>query len=558
MQTGLSLRVDRRIRNSGIIAVIVALVLMCISVPAYAQVRHALVIGIDTYDNVASLQKARNDANAVSEVLAENGFEVTTLLDADRREMTRALSRFSAAVQPGDEAVFYFAGHGIEVQGRNYLLPADVPEMRPGDEVFLTSESLAADEILSAIQNRGARVTLLILDACRDNPFPAQGTRSLGQTRGLARVDAPEGAFVMFSAGTGQAALDRLSDDDPDPNSVFTRALLPLLSEPGLPIHEVARQLRREVTDMAASIGYNQRPAYYDEVTGDFILSTASVVVEPEPEIYADDPGEPDPSESDLSTETPLPYRDPEISAVVLAACESVASINAVSMSELRASDMTRAENFCRRAIETFAEGEPGYFRAIGLLGRVLIAQNRYDDAAPYLHDAAYAGERLAATNLGFMYDRGLGVEANVGESVRFTRMGAELGERHAMTTLGTFLESGTGVEVDYNEAFEWYSRAADLGDPRGMFYLGRLYARGSGDVVQDHVLAVTLFIRASEAGSTQPANFIILPEAAGPLLQEMQERLLARGDIPRDSLTNGSNWISAQRALLRMAEQDT
>lgn len=277
---------------------------------AMAQDRHALVIGIDDYANVSDLQKARNDAEAVGLALEETGFNVTVLLDPNRRDMFRALNTFVGQLEPGDEAVFYFAGHGVEVDGRNFLLPTDVPAMRPGEERLLTSESLAADDVLADMQGSGARVSLLILDACRDNPFPQEGTRSLGRSTGLSRLEAPEGAFIMFSAGTGQAALDRLSDDDPNPNSVFTRALLPLLSEPGLPIHQIARRLRRDVQDMASSVGYSQRPAYYDEVTGDFFFLEAEDT--PDPLTVPVPPAEEEEEEVAVVTPLPIPTPAPE------------------------------------------------------------------------------------------------------------------------------------------------------------------------------------------------------------------------------------------------------
>jgi hypothetical protein len=241
-------------------------------VSASAENRHALVIGIDTYDNVAPLQKARADAIAVSQALSELGFLVTTRLDTDRRSFNQAISEFTALIAPGNEAVFYFAGHGIEVNGRNYLLPADIPRAAPGDEDFVTGESIAVDRVLQSLQRRGARVSLLILDACRDNPFPQEGTRSLGTERGLARMDPPEGAFILFSAGTGQAALDRLSDTDPDPNSVFTRALIPRLQQPGLSIHELTQEVRRDVRELARTVRHDQFPAYYDQLSGVFMF----------------------------------------------------------------------------------------------------------------------------------------------------------------------------------------------------------------------------------------------------------------------------------------------
>ncbi|MEF3045848.1 caspase family protein [Pseudotabrizicola sp. L79] len=244
----------------------------------FAQQRHALIVGNDIYTNVPHLQKARNDANAVSQTLGQLGFRVTTLLDADRTSMNRGLATFASAIQPGDEAVFYFAGHGIEVAGRNYLLPVDIPAARPGEEDYVVGESIAVDRVLQTMQQKGARVSLLILDACRDNPFPVSGTRSLGTKRGLAQSEPPEGVFILFSAGTGQSALDRLSNSDTNPNSVFTRALLPRLSEPGLIVSQLAIAVRQDVREMARSVQHDQFPAYYDQLTGVFSFNADGTI----------------------------------------------------------------------------------------------------------------------------------------------------------------------------------------------------------------------------------------------------------------------------------------
>ncbi len=238
--------------------------------------RRALIVGVDAYENLENLHKARNDALAVSNTLMSIGFDVTTLYDADRRQLNSAVSTFANQIQPGEEVVFYFAGHGVEVAGRNYLLPADVPMVNLGDESYLTGESIAADRVLQILQRQGARSAVMILDACRNNPFPSQGSRSVGGGRGLVRMEPPEGSFILYSAGAGQTALDRLSDDDQNPNSVFTRALIPLLQQPNMTLHTLAKEVRREVQGLAAEVNHDQFPAYYDQMSGEFHLTSTS------------------------------------------------------------------------------------------------------------------------------------------------------------------------------------------------------------------------------------------------------------------------------------------
>jgi len=234
----------------------------------YAK-RMAFVIGIDNYENISVLQKARNDAEAISVALQASGFDVTMQLDPGRRDLIIGLTEFSGRLSPGDEVVFFFAGHGVEVSNRNYLLPADVPSVQPGREMLLTSESIATDKVLDLFQQSGARLSFLILDACRDNPFPKQGLRSTGGSKGLAAIDKellPVGTFILYSAGVGQTALDRLGNADSDPNSVFTRSLLPLMYEPGLSVGEITRRVRSNVRKLARSVGHEQFPSYYDQI----------------------------------------------------------------------------------------------------------------------------------------------------------------------------------------------------------------------------------------------------------------------------------------------------
>ena len=252
----------------------------CLSVllapEALAAKRVAFVVGIDAYDNLPAqeqLKKAVNDAHALGEALKGLGYQVVSADNADRRGFNESWQKFLSAVEPGDEAAFFFAGHGVEIAGQNYLLPRDVPKPQSGEASLVKNESLSVTQLLGDLQEKGPRVSLVILDACRDNPFAADGTRSVGGTRGLARVDAPEGTFVMYSAGAGQTALDRLSDSDDNADSVFTRSLVPLLKTPGLGLQEVALKVREEVVALAKSAGFKQTPAYYDQVIGRFCVA---------------------------------------------------------------------------------------------------------------------------------------------------------------------------------------------------------------------------------------------------------------------------------------------
>lgn len=249
-----------------------ALLVIAANTHALAANRSALVIGNDDYEQVTKLQKAANDARAVGETLEHIGFKVMRAENLSRREMNKQIQLFASKLEKGDEALFFFAGHGVEINGRNYLLPTDIPQAAPAQEGFVATEAIAVDRVLDRIRERGTSVSILVLDACRDNPFPKSGTRSLGGTRGLARMPAPEGTFIMYSAGVGQKALDSLGSDDPHTNSVFTRSLVPLLKEPGFSLTATARQVRRDVQALARTISHDQRPAYYDEVTGKFFF----------------------------------------------------------------------------------------------------------------------------------------------------------------------------------------------------------------------------------------------------------------------------------------------
>ena len=264
------------------VRVAVALILLVlVSSNAYAAKRVAFVVGIDLYDNLgrnAQLQKARADAKAIADMLKTLGFDVIHKNDLTRTAFNNNWQDFLNKLSPGDTATLYFAGHGVELGGRNYLLPRDVPSVRPGREELLRREALSLHELLADLKEKGTRLNLVILDACRDNPFEQVAGRSVGSARGLAVTEPPEGTFIMFSAGSGESALDRLNDADRDPNSVYTRQLLPLLKAQGVSLTDVAEQVRVGVRQMASTVQHRQTPAYYNQVLGRVCLAGGNCI----------------------------------------------------------------------------------------------------------------------------------------------------------------------------------------------------------------------------------------------------------------------------------------
>lgn len=240
---------------------------------AQAERRLALVMGNDAYENVTKLKKAVNDAKGIGDTLSGLGFEVTTATNLSRREMNQALQTFNNSVGDGDVVLFFFAGHGVEIEGENYLLPIDVPDATNDQLEFVKGETIRLNTVLEGLRAKKAKLNLVILDACRNNPFSGVAGRSLGGRKGLARISAPQGTFVMYSADVGEAALDRLGDEDNNPNSIFTRTLIPLMKTPGVDLVATAREARRQVRKLASSVSHSQTPAYYDAVLGDFFFT---------------------------------------------------------------------------------------------------------------------------------------------------------------------------------------------------------------------------------------------------------------------------------------------
>ena len=227
--------------------------------------RRALVIGNDSYKQITKLLNAREDAKAVADSLEQVGYMVTLKLDLTEKEMKSALRVFKSQINGGEEVVIFYAGHGVQLGSSNYLLPTDIAGE---NEEQIKDEAIQLQRILDDMTEKKAKLTLVMLDACRDNPFKVAG-RNIGG-RGLAPTSAANGQMVIFSAGTGQQALDRLGPNDKDKNGVFTRVLIKEMKNAGVSVDKLIRNVRTQVVTLAQSIGHEQVPAIYDQVVGDF------------------------------------------------------------------------------------------------------------------------------------------------------------------------------------------------------------------------------------------------------------------------------------------------
>jgi uncharacterized caspase-like protein len=270
-------RVSRR-RSAGLYVVALCLggliAAVTLAAPAVAERRVALVIGNAAYTHAPALANPANDASDMAEALKSVGVEVILGLDLDKRGFDAKVREFSKALASVDTGILFYAGHGLQVGLRNYLIPVDAQLQGERDLEF---ESVALDFVMRQMEiDREGKTNLVFLDACRDNPFArslarAMGTRSTSVGRGLAEVQAGVGTFVAYSTSPGDVALDGKGR-----NSPFTAALTKALKTPGRGLTAIMIDVRK---DVLATTGGKQLPWDHSALTGDFYFNLASAPV---------------------------------------------------------------------------------------------------------------------------------------------------------------------------------------------------------------------------------------------------------------------------------------
>lgn len=283
------------------------------SVGAVAQERFALVIGNSQYKGVTALPNPARDAKAVGALLQEAGFEVTSAFDLDKSGMSRAIRAFTGRMADKPEktvTLIYFAGHGVQVEGENYLVPVDATIAREAD---IPLESMRVGDMMNMLDNVRSKTRIVFLDACRNNPFARSlsgkaRTRGVQVSEGLAQIDSLRGSFIAFSTAPGSVAMDGSGR-----NSPFASALLRHIGEPGQSINDLMIEVRRDVLKETRDF---QNPMSWDSLTNRFAFASEGARRAPEPseDVESDVVEEPLPSVAAVQPHESTDLEDSETS----------------------------------------------------------------------------------------------------------------------------------------------------------------------------------------------------------------------------------------------------
>jgi TPR repeat protein len=417
--------------------------------PASAEKRIALVVGNSAYQNVTRLDNPKNDAALIATTMRDLGFMLVgngPQLDLDKAGLDRAVQNFGRSIQGADVALFYYAGHGVQVNGSNFLVPVNANPTREADVDF---EMVDVNVVLRQMQGSRTKLNLVILDACRNNPFGVGGLRAA--QGGLAQMRAPEGTLISYATQPGSVAQDG------DVNSPYTRALASTVRRPGLDIFQTFNQVGLAVK--RATGGEQQPWVSSSPIDGDFFFV-------PPPGLTA-------------SHQPDAPVQDIPKSAAASGS-----------------NDTRRSLEKSANAGDAIAMVNLGFMYEKGNGG----AQD-LTEARRWYERAAAAGNTTGMANMGVLYRDGIGVAKDPTEARKWFEKSAAGGDSDAMNSLGLFYQTGYGAPPDYATARKWFEKAAAAGHSGAMVNLGFLYDRGYG-VAQDETVARQWYEKAAAAGN--------------------------------------------------------
>ncbi len=471
--------------------------LLVLSGPSFAADRVALLIGISDYRSIPPLKNTVNDATDLSETLKKVGFDVTTLINVTGQELRASLDKFSFKAETAELALIYFAGHGVEVQGENFLIPVDADVASNRD---VQQQAVSLIDLLHTV-DRARTMRIVILDSCRDNPFgdaidltqtseASDTSRSTRGTRGLAPPSPDRGTLVAFAARDGNVALDGEGD-----NSPFAQALIDKMARPDLEISLMFRAIRDDVLNRT---GNRQEPHTYGSLTGTpFYLASAG-------------------------------QRDEALALGMQGRIDAWSKVRPDLMKQY----------------ELLAEEQNDTRSMIALAMMRLHPQSpRYDPqtARTYLQRAADLGEPEAMYELGRLYETGIGVAQDDTKALDYYQSSARQNYGPALSDMGFFqIEGMLGLTPDVDKGIQYFRRGAERRNAPAMFNYASLIDDGfvPGKSQED---AATFFYQALRAGNPEVLTALTLhhntlePRTRRALQAKLKENAFYVGAIDGD-----------------------
>jgi TPR repeat protein len=462
---------ERREKYLRTVRLCVLVVLLLGFLPGQAlAARHALVIGVANYTNVTPLKNSVQDAQLMAKTLESVGFNVKLALDTSISELNTEIDHFVLSVPKNSTVLVYFAGHGIQYAGENYLIAADAKINSLSD---LQDAGVSAQTLLRQLYGTNARSLVMVLDACRNNPLEEIDNANMSRAidglkrdsaasleKGLARISGNKsGTLIAFSTAPGEVAFD--GDGQ---NSPYTHALATAIRKKGMSIERVFKETRSTVVRNTS--GY--------QVPWENSSLLESLVLLP-------NEGQ---SEIEKATECDLAAAHP-------------ADPDRVGPSvDYRSLDPQRAIPACEVAVTTY----PHNPRFKTLLARAYDRAGRGEDAFRMNELAMTEGYLAAWHNQGNLYAKGLGVAQDYAKAFEYFLYAAERGHPEDQHNIGVAYLKGRGVPVDFEAARKWFGKATDQNWSASINRLGLMHQLGQGGAT-DELTAAFLFQRATNLG---------------------------------------------------------
>ncbi len=467
------------------------------------QKRKAVVIGMSDYIGNSRLDNTLNDARDIATVFTQLGFEVTLLENNDLRNFKTNLGAWFRNIEANDMAVLYYAGHGIEVNGINYLIPVDADIASEADVEYNT---LNVNWLLSSFDYAKVGMKLLILDACRNNPFKRSWSRGT-ENSGLAQLAAPKGTYIAFAASPGFTAEDGGKYNLR--NGVFTHYLKQEILKEGASINEIFDN----VTGGVAGLTRDQQIPFKNSSLGrNFYFR---------------------PARKSPGSDNPKPVTETVTKFYYYIDQNSNESTTHFTSRADASAEMKQKKLYGKiysNAGEVFVVDPPSSpvnpspsvpvsdpTKNITLIKQKLTDAKNYYDKSEYSKAAAIFAtidpqdmDADAMRSYGWMYYEGNGVTKDFAQARYWFMKAVDNGDISSMRPIGLMYRDGEGVPQDYVQARNWFQRGADKGNPFAMNSLAMLYDGGKG-VAQDDAKAAYWFRKAADGGSASGAYNLAL-----------------------------------------------